>query len=143
MKIKTNIKAGRRDEPGGGGTGDNSSNHNQTVARGLNVRSSVKAGIGPGGTNHNQTVARGLNVKTSVKAGGLTSSNHNQTVGATRKLMIKTHVKAGVACVARPSFVPDFQTIPTDESSSFSRNQTTERGLKVKTSVKAGGFIEK
>jgi hypothetical protein len=55
MKIKTNVKAGGRDL-----------NHNQTMARGLKVMTSVKAG---GSFNHNQKVARGLKVRTSVKAG--------------------------------------------------------------------------
>ena len=73
MKIKSNVKA---DAIG--------SNHNQTVVRGLKVKTNVKAGktcddptpapapSGPGGTggiNHNQTVVRGLKVKSGVKAG--------------------------------------------------------------------------
>jgi hypothetical protein len=57
MKIKSKIKAG---EIG-------SHQHNQTVARGLKIRSSLKAGWVP--SQHNQTVARGLKVKTNVKAG--------------------------------------------------------------------------
>jgi hypothetical protein len=75
MKIKTNVKAGQTDFPPGPGK---TSNHNQTVARGLKVKSNVKAGSpqdyppGPGKTsNHNQTVARGLKVKSGVKAGGV------------------------------------------------------------------------
>jgi hypothetical protein len=63
MKVKTNIKAGKA-----GGW----ANHNQTVSRGLKIKSSVKAGIvGPEHRkpNHNQTVASGLKVKSGVKAG--------------------------------------------------------------------------
>lgn len=89
MKIKTNVKAGVVSQ------GDPPpippvSNHNQTVARGLKVKSSAKAG----GIhlNHNQTVSCGLKVKSSVKAGSL-SDNHNQTVA--RGLKVKTNVKAG------------------------------------------------
>ena len=63
MKIKSNLKAGGL-----------ASNHNQTIARGLKVKSNVKAGSFPPDpckTNHNQTVARGLKVKSNVKAGGV------------------------------------------------------------------------
>ena len=75
-QIETNIKAG-------GATG----NHNQTVARGLKVKTNVKAGAW---TNHNQTTARSLKVKSGVKTGAW--NNHNQTVG----LKVKTNVKAGM-----------------------------------------------
>jgi hypothetical protein len=58
MKIKSNVKAGTRGID---------LNHNQKVARGLKVKTSVKAG--GIATNHNQTVARGLKIKTGIKAG--------------------------------------------------------------------------
>jgi hypothetical protein len=55
MKINTNVKAGALVQ-----------NHNQTMTRGLKVKTNVKAG---GWSNHNQTTARGLKVKSGVKAG--------------------------------------------------------------------------
>jgi hypothetical protein len=60
MKVKTNVKAGCADGPGN----SSSSNHNQTVLRGLKVKTNVKAGCadGPGNggtTNHNQKAVRG------------------------------------------------------------------------------------
>jgi hypothetical protein len=121
-KIKTNGKAG---------AARISLNHNQTVARGLRVRTSVKAGFKPqpdppGVTsNHNQTVAHGLRIKSGVKAGGL-SENHNQTV--VRGLRVKSNVKAG-----------DSSRIL------LNHNQVViheARGLRVKSNVKAGGLTE-
>ena len=71
-----------------------------SVARGLRVRSSVKAGKTGGGgggyesEQHNQTVARNLKVRTKVNAGieGM-PHNHNQTVA--RGMKVKTNIKAG------------------------------------------------
>ena len=62
MKIKTNVKAGAI-----------TLNHNQKVARGVNVKSGVKAGAIA--INHNQTTARGLKVKTNIKAGTVTTND--------------------------------------------------------------------
>jgi hypothetical protein len=64
MKIKTNVKAGVNSDGAGQGSG---LQHNQTMARGLKVKSGVKVGIMT--QQHNQTMARGLKVKTGVKAG--------------------------------------------------------------------------
>jgi hypothetical protein len=55
MKTKTNVKAG--------GT----FNHNETVARGVKVRSQIKAGALGG--NHNETIVRGMKVRSQIKAG--------------------------------------------------------------------------
>jgi hypothetical protein len=57
--VKSRVKAGKAADPTGQQGGDN---HNQTISRGLRVKSSVKAGgynTGGGtGINHNQTVRR-------------------------------------------------------------------------------------
>src|SRR5260221_407608 len=83
MKVKTNVKASIND-----------TQHNQTVSRGLKVKSGVQAGLLAGCHNHNQTMARGLKVKTNVKAGLLGwCTNHNQTVA--RGLKVKSGANAG------------------------------------------------
>ena len=61
MKIKSNVKAGAL-----------TTNHNQMIARGLKIKTNVKAGDWPLSTNHNQIVVRGLKVKSGVKAGSPT-----------------------------------------------------------------------
>jgi len=72
MRIKTNVRAGRI-----------TVNHNQAIARGLKVKTRVKAGadgVGEGSSQqHNQTVARSLKLKSGVKAGHI-MPNHNQTM---------------------------------------------------------------
>ena len=83
MKIKSNVQAGVLGW---------CTNHNQTIARGLKVKTNVKADGHE--SQHNQTVARGLKVKSNVKAGLLgCDNNHNQTV--TCGLKVKSGVKAG------------------------------------------------
>jgi hypothetical protein len=74
MKVKTNVKAGDIYMHGPRGC----NNHNQTVVRGLKVKSGVKAGYAS--PQHNQTMARGLKVKTNVKAGA-GGKNGNINVG--------------------------------------------------------------
>lgn len=59
MRIRTNVKAG------------GFQNHNQTVSRGLKVKTNVKAGRRGMGLQHNQTAARSLKVKSGVRAGGV------------------------------------------------------------------------
>ena len=79
MKLKMNVTAG-----------DDSQQHNRTVAHGLKVKSDVKAGDMQ--NQHNQTMTRGLKVKSGVKAGDM-PLQHNQTVA--RGLKVKTGIKAG------------------------------------------------
>ena len=90
MKVKSNVKAG--------GDASVKEQHNQTVVRGLKVKTNVRAGDDwekRTGGNHNQTVVRGLKVKSNVKAGALTT-NHNQTINrASKGMHIKSNVKAG------------------------------------------------
>ena len=91
MKVKTNVKAGcSGDSNGGYHTSGRCHNHNQTVSRGLKVKSGVKGGEMT--FQHNQTVVKGLKVKTSMKSGDM-MLQHNQTLA--RGLKVKTGVKAG------------------------------------------------
>ena len=65
MKIKSKVKAGSQ------GT-----QHNQTIVRGMKIKTRVKAG---GTINHNQTLVRGMKIRTRVKA-GMWEGQHNQTI---------------------------------------------------------------
>ena len=58
MKVRTNVRAGQ----------DFHRNHNQTIARSLKVKTTVRAGINFTRTNHNQTAARGLKVQSGVRS---------------------------------------------------------------------------
>ena len=79
MRVKTNVKAGGIKVP--------QHNHNKTVANGLKVKTTVKAGFPPG-----PSLTGNQNPPPSVSPGGLTM-NHNQT--AVRGLKVKSNVKAG------------------------------------------------
>jgi len=59
MKIKTNTKAGKFIIP--------VSQHNETILRGLKVKSNVRSG--GMNLNHNQALVRGMKVKSNVKSG--------------------------------------------------------------------------
>ena len=91
MKIKSNIKAGGKNL-----------NHNQTVSRGLRIKSNVKAGTDQGRImmNHNQTL-RGLRIKSNIKAGRIISNHNQTTLGGLR---IKSGMKAGggLRIITRP-----------------------------------------
>jgi hypothetical protein len=66
--------------------------HNQTVARGLKIKTDLKTGFPGNGHNHNQMTARGFKIKSSVKA-GVMQLQHNQTMA--RGLKVQSGVKAG------------------------------------------------
>ena len=87
MKIKTNVKVGATN-----GTMHVGSGSTLTAARGLKVKSRVKAGQST--MQHSQTMARGLKVKKGIKAGEM-PMQHNQTVA--HGLRVKTNAKAGAA----------------------------------------------
>ena len=84
LRVKSSVKAGGV-----------SWNHNPMVARpakGLRIKTNIKAGIGvcskgricaPADPNHNQTLARGLKVKTNVKAGSPDTGSSSGGSGGT------------------------------------------------------------
>ena len=82
MKIKTNVKAG-----------NTKLNHNQTILRGLKVRTNLRAGHAPpADRNHNQTVARDLTVKTDSQNVPFFARKL-----AGQAIVVKTGVKAGAS----------------------------------------------
>ena len=83
------------------------------------TKTNVKAG-GLNSSNHNETLRGGLKLRTNVKAGG-TSLNHNESLRGGLKL--RTNVKAGGISV------------------NHNESIRTERGVNVRTGVRAGAHI--
>src|SRR5262245_128203 len=104
MKINTNVIAGELN-----------SNHNQTAAHGMKVKSSIKAGIivvckSDDPQNHNQTLARGLKVMSNdlpkfitAKSDGTRFLRALLTLFFTSQLLIASFVISARAATSDPS----------------------------------------
>ncbi len=144
MKLKTTIKAG-------GAT----LNHNETLRKGVKVKTQVKAG--GISLNHNETLAQTKDVKAKSDGGAITFAEiighrnyplYPKTAG--QGLKVKTQVKAGRVVLNHNETLVKGLKVKIDWTAINPTEiighrgyplypKTEQKGLKVKTQVKAGG----